>query len=46
MGCLSSSASSGCNLGGANENAVTTGNAAYKAAGQNRFLELALKYYF
>ena len=46
MGCNSSSTSLGCNLGGSNENTVTNGNVQYKATGQNRFLELALKYYF
>jgi len=46
MGCLSSSASAGCDQGGINENKSTTGNATYKASKQNRFLELALKYYF
>lgn len=46
MGCNSTSASLGCNLGGGNENTITNGNVEYKATGQNRFMELALKYYF
>jgi hypothetical protein len=46
MGCNSTSTSSGCNEGGTNQNSLTNGNAQYKAAGQNRIMELALKYYF
>jgi len=46
MGCISSSASAGCDGGGVNSNATTNGNPQYKAPGQNRFMELALKYYF
>lgn len=46
MGCLSSNAGSGCDGGGINVNKDTNGNVMYKAAKQNRYLELALKYYF
>ena len=47
MTCIQSSSSAqGCDLGGVNINPQTTGNAEYKAAGQNRVLELALKYLF
>jgi hypothetical protein len=46
MGCNSTSAGQGCNLGGSNENATTNGNVQYKATAQNRFMEVALKYYF
>lgn len=48
MDCISSSPGAGCDGGGKNISADshTTGNAEYKASGQNRFLELALKYYF
>jgi hypothetical protein len=35
-----------CNLGGSNINTTTNGNAQFKAANQNRVMELALKYYF
>ena len=46
MGCNSSSTGAGCDGGGTNENALTNGDAQYKAPGQNRYMELALKYYF
>jgi Carboxypeptidase regulatory-like domain len=46
MGCNSSSAAAGCDGGGSNVNSLTTGNPQYKAPGQNRLMELALKYYF
>jgi hypothetical protein len=46
MVCNSTSTSLGCNDGGSNQNATTNGNAQYKAALQNRLMELALKYYF
>jgi hypothetical protein len=46
MGCISSSSGAGCDGGGVNTNSTTNGNVQYKAAGQNRFMELALKYYF
>ncbi|MFT4112779.1 carboxypeptidase regulatory-like domain-containing protein [Silvibacterium sp.] len=42
----SSTSAGGCDLGGANENTTTNGNAEYKASGQNRVMELALKYTF
>jgi hypothetical protein len=35
-----------CDLGGGNLNTTTNGNAQFKAANQNRVMELALKYYF
>jgi hypothetical protein len=34
------------NVSGQNTNATTNGNVQYKAPNQNRFMELALKYYF
>ncbi|HWT64631.1 MAG TPA: TonB-dependent receptor, partial [Terracidiphilus sp.] len=46
MGCISSSTGAGCDGGGVNNNSTTNGNVQYMAAGQNRFMELALKYYF
>lgn len=47
MTCDQGSASSqGCDMGGVNINPDTNGNAEYKAALQNRTMELALKYYF
>lgn len=47
MGCLQSSAQAqGCDEGGINSNATTNGNVQYDAASQNRYMELALKYYF
>jgi hypothetical protein len=47
MTCNQSSASAqGCNLGGSNDNSTTNGDAEYKAANQNRVLELAVKYIF
>lgn len=46
MGCISSSPGAGCDGGGSNQNLLTNGNAQYKAPQQNRFLELAMKYYF
>lgn len=41
-----SAASQGCDLGGVNINPATNGNAQYKAANQNRVMELAIKYLF
>ena len=35
-----------CSAGGVNNNATTNGTVQYKAPNQNRFMELALKYYF
>jgi len=35
-----------CSLGGKNDNATTNGTVQYKAPNQNRFMEVALKYYF
>jgi len=47
MDCLqSSSKAQGCDMGGANLNATTNGDVQYKAANQNRYMELALKYNF
>jgi len=47
MGCnQSSTKAAGCDLGGSNLNTTTNGNVQYKAAAQNRIMELALKYYF
>ncbi|MBX6359930.1 MAG: carboxypeptidase regulatory-like domain-containing protein [Acidobacterium ailaaui] len=47
MNCLQSSAQAqGCDLGGGNLNEYTNGNVQYKAQGQHRYMELALKYTF
>jgi hypothetical protein len=47
MSCQQSSKSAaGCDEGGVNINSNTNGRAQYKAANVNRYMELALKYYF
>jgi hypothetical protein len=47
MGCTQSpNVADICNGGGTNINTTTNGNAQFKAANQNRVMELALKYYF
>jgi hypothetical protein len=47
MDCLQSSPSAqGCDMGGSNSNVTTNGNVQYKAANQNRYMELSLKYNF
>jgi len=47
MACQQSSkTAAGCDEGGVNINTATNGNVLYKAANVNRYMELALKYYF
>lgn len=46
MSCISSASGNGCDGGGVNVNPLTNGNVEYKAPNQNRFMLLALKYYF